>query len=162
MIEATPTRLLSPHYRLNDGAGVWTELRFDDHAGDAGFVLDGRRYRAVAERPRESLWRAVVRAAGGRQLYRLEEGGTVIARAEGGGFRARYRVWTDDGAAYELHEEGKLVRLTRDGAVVGQVGRRGGLSRGLWAELPDSVPAPLRVFILWLLLRRWETVHAGH
>ena len=158
MIEAHPAGLLSPHYRLTDGA-EWTELRFDDHAGDAAFVLDGRGYRVEAERTRESVWRTILRAARGQQRFRLADDGGVIAHAEGGGLRARFRVWTGDGAAYELREDGKTVRVMRGGAVLGHVGRRGGMSRGLWAELPGSVPAPLRVFIIWLLLRRWETLH---
>jgi hypothetical protein len=160
VIVAEPARLLSRHYRLNDGV-VSIELRFDDHAGDAGFVLDGRRYRAEAERPRESLGRTLLRALGGRQLFRLVEEGGVIGHAQGGGLRANFRVWTGDGTSYELREEGKTVRVMRDGAVLGHVGRRAGLSRGLWAELPASVPAPIRVFIVWLLLRKWETVHRG-
>lgn len=160
MIVAEPARLLSRHYRLNDGA-VAIEMRFDDHAGDAGFVLDGRRYRAEEERPRESLGRAVLRALGGRQLFRLEEDGAVIAHAQGGGLRPNFRMWTGDGASYELRAEGKAVRVTRDGAVLGHVGPRGGLSRGLWAELPATIPAAVRVFIIWLLLRKWETVHRG-
>lgn len=160
MIVAQPARLLSPHYRLEDGAAA-IDLRFDDFGGDAGFVLDRRHYRARVERPRESLGRAVLRALGGRHLFRLEEDGAVVAHAQGGGLRARYRVWTGDGAQYELREEGKAVRVTRDGAVLGHLGRRGGLSRGLWAELPAAIPTPVRVFMIWLLLRAWETVHRG-
>lgn len=162
MIEAEPAGLLSPHYRLTEGAAPWTELRFDDHAGDASFILDGRRYRARAEIPRESAWRMVARAVRGRQLYRLEEDGGVIAHAQGGGLRARHHLWTGAGASYDLREEDGAVHLLGDdGAALGRIARRGGLARGLQADLSDTVPAPIRAFIIWLLLRRWETIHRG-
>jgi hypothetical protein len=159
VIVATPARLLSRHYRVETPAGPWTELRFDDHAANAAFVVDGRSYRALHVRD-ESVWRTVVRGLRGRNLYQLEQDGAVVARATGGGLGARYHVWTEAGPEYELREAGKQVQLLRDGVPMGELGRRPGLSRGLWAEISADVPAPVRLFAIWLLLCRWETVHS--
>lgn len=160
MIVASPTRMLSRHYRVETPAGPWTELRFDDHAADAWFLVDGRSYRA-RRTPGESAWRDIVRTLRGRALYHLEEDGVVVARASGGGLRARYQIWTDAGPEYGLREDGKLVQLVRDGVPLGRLGRRSGLSRGLWAELSADVPAPVALFSIWLLLCRWETLHSA-
>ena len=162
MIEARPRHWLSRHYQLYDGPHVWTELRFDDHGADAGFVLDGRHYRTIREIAGVSLWKYVVRSLRGRNIFRLEQDGVVVAHAQGeGAFSGRYRVWTEAGEEYRLHEQGKQVSLLRDGVGIGRIARRGALARGLWAELPAEVPAPLRVFIIWLLLSRWETIGSG-
>lgn len=157
MIEAKPARLLSRHYRVETPAGPWTELRFDDHAGDARFVVDGRSYHARRTRD-ENVWRSLARALRSRNLYHLEQDGVVVARATGGGLG--YHVWTEGGSEYDLRPDGKRVQLLRDGVPLGHAGRRGFLARGLWAELSADVPAPIRLFVVWLLLCRWETLHS--
>lgn len=100
MIEAKPTRPLSRHYRVQTPAGPWAELRFDHHAGDASFAVEGRSYRARRLMD-ERLWRHV------------------------------------------------------------NVGQRGALARGLWADLAADVSAPVGLFVVWLLLCRWETLHTA-
>lgn len=160
MIEVKPARLLSPHYQVETPDGPWTELRFGDHAGDAFFRVDGRSYDARHVRD-GSAWRTAIRALRSRNLYQLEQDDVVIARATGGGLRWRYHIWTEAGPEYDLREDGKRVQLLRDGVPLGHLRPRGGLSRGLWAELSADVPAPVRLFAIWLLLCRWETVHSG-
>ena len=157
MIEAKPARLLSRHYQVETPAGPWTELRFDDHAGDAYFVVDGRSYHARRARA-ESVWSGLVRALRSRNLYQLERDGAVVARATGGGLT--YRIWSEAGSEYDLRPDGKLVQLLRDGMPMGHAGQRGLLARGLWADLSADVPPPIGLFVVWLLLCRWETVHS--
>lgn len=158
MIEAKPVRPLSRHYRVEIPAGLWTELRFGDHAGDASFEVDGQRYHARHTRS-ESAWGSLVRALRGRNLYQLDQDGAVVARATGGG--VQYHIWSEAGPEYDLRSDGKQVQLLRDGVPMGHAGQRGFLARGLWAHLSADVPAPIRLFAVWLLLCRWETVHSG-
>ncbi len=155
-IEARPLSLLAPHYRVGLSADSWTELWFDRPAGDARFFVEGRSYHA-RRLPGETLWRGLVRALRGRNLYQLEEDGAVAARATGGG--VDYHLWTEAGPEFRLRRDGMPVQLLRDGVSMGHAGPRGLMARGLWAEFSPDVPAPIRLFAVWLLLCRWEIQH---
>jgi hypothetical protein len=121
-------------------------------------MIEARPTRLLSRHYRVDTPAGLVRALRGRNQYHLEQDGAVVARATGGGLD--YHVWTDAGPEYHLRPDGKRVELLRDGVPLGHLAQRGFLARGLRAELSANVPAPVRLFAVWLLLCRWETLHS--
>lgn len=55
----------------------------------------------------------------------------------------------------------KRVELRVGGVVVGEVCRSGVWKPQTWAEVPDSWPVPVAVFVIWLALRQFASEDAA-
>jgi hypothetical protein len=118
------------------------ELRFSVWREAATFTADGQLYTLRRERGARApfvLTTAAGRVASARKPSALRNrfevdhrgGDLLIERA--GTWRSSYRVSDMSGP-------------------IGEVGRRAWYSRVVEADLPDDLPLPVRVFVLWLVL----------
>ncbi len=94
----------------------------------------------------------------------LEQGSTVIARAEKPSFLRREFQIRHAGREYTLvarsaFRRGYVLRAgTRD---IGSVEPVGFFSRKAAADLPSDLPLPLRMFIVWLVVIMWRREHSS-
>jgi hypothetical protein len=89
----------------------------------------------------------------------LERAGTVLARAEKPSlFRREFVVHFRD-REYTLRPESLLRRafvLTHDSQRVGSVAPNSAFTRRAAADLPEMLPLPVRMFIVWLTMISWR------
>jgi hypothetical protein len=94
-----------------------------------------------------------------RGAFVLERGGSVLARAEKpSAFRREFRI-EHGGKQYTL--KGRSIwrreRVLYDGGrEIGAIIPEGLFSRRARAELPDTLPLLLRLFVVWLTMLLWK------
>ncbi len=150
MLTAKPTGLLSENFVVSrDGVQL---CEFDQAGGRdrAEFVVDGERYIAKNE------------LLGGDFL--LENQSQLIARADKRALRRVFDVRIDPGSSaersYELKVGGLIAKggrytLEENGRKVGELVKTPFL-RSAQANLPQDVPLPVQVFLLWIGLMMWR------
>lgn len=95
----------------------------------------------------------------------LENNGTVLARAEKASALSRRLIIDVDGARFELRPRAMFSRgfqLLEGNEVVGTLSPGGFLGRRMKVELSESLPLPIRAFMVWLAVLLWRRdVSAG-
>lgn len=116
---------------------------------DAGSITVGAETFAVARERRFS------------GEYLLTAGGTTIARAHKPTFFGRHVEIRHDGDRYELRRRSWFSReyvLQRGDHVLGTIARPAAAAfrRRAQADLPASLPLPVQLFVVWLVLLVWR------
>jgi hypothetical protein len=91
--------------------------------------------------------------------FRLEGGGTVVATATKPSVFRREFALTFSGRTLRLQPRsawGRALVLREGERDVGEVKPRALWSRRATATLPDTLPAPVRLFVLWLAMLVWK------
>lgn len=93
--------------------------------------------------------------------YLLTSGGTTIARAGRPTFFGRHFEMRHDGDRYTLQRRswfGREYVLKRGDHVLGSVARPAiaAFRRQAQADLPSSLPLPVQLFVVWLVLLAWR------
>ncbi len=89
----------------------------------------------------------------------LDASGTVLARAEKPSALFRSFVLEHGGKSYTLAARKALKRefVLNDGeSEIGTMAPAGAFTRRAVAELPEELPLPVQVFIVWLVLLMWR------
>jgi hypothetical protein len=147
----------------------WYSWDFTVLAGDAPLAqIDFSSWRERGELTIQGAKYAVRKEALLTGDFRLESaGGTVATATRESVFRRRYQIVV--GAhTYTLQSRslwGRKMVLLEGGREVGAIEPRGAFTRRATASLPEIVPLPVRVFIVWLTLLMWkreaEAAHAA-
>ena len=90
--------------------------------------------------------------------FRLESGGTIVATAtKPSAFRREFAI-TFSGRTLRLRPRsawGRALALHEGDREVGEA-RRGAWSRRATATVPETLPLPVRFFVLWLAVLIWK------
>jgi len=92
-------------------------------------------------------------------LFVLESAGAVLARAEKPSAFRRMFVIEHAGRQYTLQAKSAFRRafvLLQGSQEVGWITPQGVFSRKSTVDLPESLPTPVKVFILWLTVILWK------
>jgi hypothetical protein len=142
MLEAEPTRWWASTYAVREDGVPLTELSFRALREGGRFVLGGVPYTLRRER-----------MAGDFLLEGLD--GAEVARArKPSAFRRRFEL-RHQGGALRIEPTsgwGRRYRVVDGGRQVGEVRRRSAFRRQVDTDLPDDLPRPVQVFVLWLVL----------
>ena len=139
MIEARPKRLFSWDYRLFEAGRPLTTLVTNTMRERARFELEGESY----EIRRESGWGAFVLTSATGEVCRAVKPSAFIRRFE----------LTYEGVSYDWHAPSMLGRgfvLEDEQREVGTLAAEGLFSRAYVVDLPSTLPAAVRVFLVWL------------
>jgi hypothetical protein len=102
---------------------------------------------------------AILRKGFASSDFRLESGGTIVATASKPSvFRREFAV-TFSGRTLRLRPRsawGRALVLHEGEREVGDVRPRALWSRRATATLPDTLPLPVRLFVLWLAVLVWK------
>jgi hypothetical protein len=94
-----------------------------------------------------------------RTKFHLDAGGSRLADVEPGGNTLRRLIVQAGAKTYTLQVGSWFSRnfvLTENDAEVGRIARMGLLTARCKAELPDDMPLPVQVFLIWLALITWR------
>jgi hypothetical protein len=146
MLTATPKHWFSWDYAIS---------RNDDHLADINIswwrekgtlVVAGQRYGVYRQRPMSGS-------------FVLEANGANLASAEKpSSFRRRLLI-EYMGREYELKPRGMFTRtfeLHAGSTVVGSLSATGVFSRRMKVDLPETLPLPVRIFVVWLTVILWK------
>lgn len=146
MLTATPRRWFSWNYTVSTQ---------DDHVADidiswwrekGAIAVAGQHYGVYRERPMS-----------GRFI--LEANGAPLASAEKPGAFRRRMLIEHAGRQYELKPRGLFTRtfaLHEGTAVLGTLSATGVFSRRMQVDLPEALPLPVRLFVVWLTVMLWK------
>ena len=94
-----------------------------------------------------------------RGPFLLETAGTVLARAEKPSALQRRLLVEFEGRRFTLQPRSLVSRdfiLLDDGAEAGRIVPEGLLTRRAQAHLPEAMPLPVKVFLMWLVILLWK------
>jgi len=147
VLHVTPTNWFSSGLIVSQEGRPVARIRFPWGMGSGEFILEGQTY---SVRPADP----------GLSLYLLETRGRAIARARGWStVLQRYCVVEHGGRRYHLDSRPGFRRayVVREGVeTVGYVECQGLLARKAVASLPGSLPLPVQVFVIAIVLRLWR------
>ena len=146
MLQIVPTSWCSWDFKISDESRPVADIAINGWRDKGALAVDGATYRVY----REALLSGD---------FILEGVGGVLARAEKPGVFHRMLVIRHAGRDYTLRPTSlfrqKFVLL--DGAKeVGSVAPRNAFTRKAAVDLPHRLPAPLRLFIVWLTMIAWR------
>ncbi len=146
VLKLVPKSWFSWDFRVLEGDRPAAEIDMSPWREKGALSVDGTPYEVYRERLMSGL-------------YILESGGMEVARAEKpSAFRRGFelshggRVWTLRARA----AFGRAFVLSDGTGEVGTVEPDGFLTRRATARLPETLPLPVRVFILWLVVILWK------
>ncbi len=146
MLKVRPKSAFSQRYEILDGRKKLTTVNIGWWREAGEFQLGGEKYK-------------IGRQGLGSGLFYVEQDGEVLASAEKpSALRNRFTVH-HDGTRYELSRRSLLGRafdLKRSGTSVGSMTATSAFTRSAKVNLPDELPAPVQVFITWLVLVIWK------
>lgn len=146
MLTATPRHWFTWDYAVSAGTEHLGDIDVSWWRERGMLTLGGQHYEVYRERP-----------LGGDFI--LESEGTVLARAEKPSALRRRLVIHADGARYELRPRDLFTRtfdLHGESGIMGSLSASGVFSRRVKVDLPDTLPLPLRVFVVWLTVVLWK------
>jgi hypothetical protein len=150
-LQMLPKRWYSQDLSVMGETGPVADIDLSWWREKAVLTIDGKPYRAY----REGL------VSGD---FILESAGTVVARAEKPSAWRRTLVIRHEGRGYELRAASAFRRefvLWAGSRQIGTVGPKHAFSRKAAVDLPDELPLPVRVFIIWLAAILWMRDSAG-
>jgi hypothetical protein len=146
MLEVRAKNIFSSHYEILDAGQMLTtvNIRWWREAGK--FKLDGEQY-------------TVGRRGLASGLFYVEQDGELLASADKpSAFFNRYTVHHDN-QEYELSRRslfGRTFDLKLNDFPVGTMKPTSIFTRSAKVQLPSEIPAPVQVFIAWLVLVIWK------
>jgi hypothetical protein len=146
MLNAIPKRWFSWNYCVMDGTRQVAEMDVSWWRERGLLTVEGAPYKVY----REGL-------ANG--AFILETTGSVVARAEKPDAFLRRFLIEYQGRQFTLRAKSAFQRefLLFDGqSEIGRVAPEGLFQRRAEARLPEELPLPVRVFILWLVIILWK------
>jgi hypothetical protein len=146
MLQIVPTHWYSWNVTVRDASRPVAAIATSWWREKGTLTIDGVTYRVSREAP---LFGAFV----------LEHAGRVLAQAEKPSIFRRAFVIRHAGRAYTLRPESMFRRafVLRDGSrPVGSITPTNFLTRKAAADLPDDLPLPVRMFIVWLTVISWR------
>ena len=150
MLTATPTRLLSRNFAFALDGRPLGEIQQANLREKASIVLDGTRYTFANQLLGSD--------------FLLEADGEALARAQKRVLRRAFDVTVGE-RSLALEVSGTLVMggryaLKEGGRLVGTLSKTP-LARSGRAELPDDLPLPVQVWLLWIGLMMWRRERSG-
>jgi hypothetical protein len=146
MLTANPRTWYSWDYTLvSDGVPV-ADIETSSWRETGHFTASGATYSMFRER---LFW----------GVFLLETDGTVLARAKKPSAFGRRFVIDVGGAQWELKPRSafsRSFRLLQGGVEVGRLSAIGFLSRRINVELSESLPLPIKAFVVWLIVLLWK------
>lgn len=146
MLKLIPEGWFSWHFRIIEGARPVAEIDMSRWRERGTLSVGGAPYRVYRER-----------LMGGS--YVLESEGKEVARAEKlSAFRRSFEL-SHAGRVWTLRARSALGRafVLSDGkSEAGSISPDGFLTRRATARLPETLPLPVRVFLLWLVTILWK------
>lgn len=146
MLDAAPKHLFSWDYEVSAGNEPLADIDLSWWGEKATIRIAGQDFRVHRER-----------TFSGRFL--MESDGHVMATAEKPSALRRRMVIDYANASYDLAPRGLFTRtfdLHSGGAVIGSLSAKGLMTRKMKVDLPESLPLPLRVFVVWLTVMLWR------
>jgi hypothetical protein len=153
MLTARPKNWFSWDYTVALGNQHVADIDVSWWREKGTLAVAGQRYEVHRERPLMGK-------------FILGMNGTVVATAEKPSSLTRRFIIEHDSRRYELKPRNWLSRtfqLHEGSSVVGSLSAPGLLSRRMNVDLPETLPLPVRVFVMWLTVILWkrETEAAG-
>ena len=145
MLKAVPKSWWSWDFAVLDGAQPIADIHLSRWGDKGRLTVQGSAY----EVHREGWFGAFV----------LEKGGAVLARAEKVSAFHRSFAIEHEGLRYTLRAAsvfGRSFLLVHGPRAIGSVSPAGMFTRRTLVDLPEELPLPLRVFIIWLALILWR------
>lgn len=152
MLRATPKSWFSSGLTVADGRQHVADIDISWWREKGAFTVEGARYEAY----RESLLNGA---------FLLSSGQATLARAEKPSAFRRTLFIESQGRQYTLRAKSAFHRqlLLEEGARgIGSLSPGGALSRRVDADLPETLPVPLALFILWLTAITWRRDAHAH
>lgn len=147
MLTATPRGWFSWDYAVSSKNDHLADIDISWWREKGTLTVDGQQYGVYRERP-----------LSGRFI--LESNGTILASAEKpSSLRRRLIIEDAAGRQYELKPRDMFSRtfeLHQGATVIGRLSAKGLLSRGMNVDLPETLPLPVRVFVMWLTVILWK------
>jgi hypothetical protein len=147
MLSATPRGWFSWDYAVSRNSDHLADIDISCWREKGTLTVEGQRYGVYRERPLSGK-------------FILESNGTILASAEKpSSLRRRLLIEDAAGRQYELKPRDMFTRtfqLHAGAAVVGSLSASGLFSRRMNVDLPETLPLPLRVFVMWLTVILWK------
>ena len=150
-LQVLPKRWGSQDLSVMGESGPLADIDLSWWREQAVLTIEGKPYRAY----REGL------ASGD---FILESAGSVVARAEKPSAWRRTLLIRHDGREYTLQAAAAFRRefvLLAGSRQIGTLAPKGAFTRKAAVDLPDELPLPVRVFIIWLVAILWKRDAAG-
>lgn len=146
MLIATPRRLFSWDYAVALGNDHLADIDIARWRERGTLTIAGQRYGVYREQPL-------------RGRFILDSNGSVLASAEKPSAFTRRLLIEHAGRRYELKPRSAISRTfyLHDGPeIMGSLAASNLLSRRMKVDLPETLPLPVRVFLMWLTVILWK------
>lgn len=146
MLTATPRHWFSWDYTVSSGDNHLADIDLSWWREKGTLTIGGQAYGVSRERPLSGK-------------FILESNGAVIATARKPSSFRRRLVVEHASREYELKPRNWYSRtfdLRSGDAVVGSLSATGLLTRRMNVDLPEALPLPVRVFVMWLTVLLWK------
>jgi hypothetical protein len=146
MLQLEPKHWYSWDFTVLAGSAALAQIDFSTWRERGALTIQGQRYTVT----KQGL------LSGGFLL--ASPGGTVATAARESVFHRRYTI-VAGAHTYTLQPRstwGRKMVVLEGGREVGAIEPRGIFTRRGTASLPDVVPLPVRVFLVWLALLLWK------
>jgi hypothetical protein len=153
MLTATPKSWLSANLAVAGSTGHLADVAMSMWREKGTLTVAGQRYALYRKRPMSGL-------------FILESDSGVLATAEKPSVWSSRLLIEHAGSRYELKRRSMFSRtfdLHAGPGSVGSISARNAFTRGMNIDLPESLPLPVRLFIVWLVAILWnrEAAAAG-
>ncbi len=146
MLRAIPKSIFSWNFTVMDGPRPVAEIDVSWWREKGQLTVEGAAYEVY----REGLMRGA---------FILEEGEAILARAEKPSAFQRLFLVEHAGRQYTLRARSAFFRevVLLDGAAeIGVLSPEGFFNRRMTVDLPEHLPLPVRVFMIWLTVILWK------
>jgi hypothetical protein len=146
MLTATPRHWFSWDYALATEHDHLADIDISCWREKGTLTIEGQQYAVYRERPMSGK-------------FVLESGGAIVASAQKPSSLRRRLLIEHAGRHYELKPRDMFTRtyVLREGtAVVGTLSATGLFTRRMNVDLPETLPLPVRVFVVWLTVILWK------
>jgi hypothetical protein len=146
MLHIAPVRWFSWDFTVSDGPQRVADIDISWWRERGELTVNGKTFRVS----REGMF---------SREFVLESTDGVVARATKPGALRRSFVVTHGTAVYTLQAASAFRRrfvLLADDREVGEIAPAGFWSRRATANLPEALPLPVRVFLIWLTVILWK------
>lgn len=146
MLTATPKFWLSGNLAVAGSNGHLADINMSMWREKGTLTVAGQRYAVYRERPMSGL-------------FFLQSDGGTVATAEKPSVWSQRLLIEHATSRYELKRRSIFSRtfdLHASAGVVGSISARNIFTRGMNIDLPESLPLPVRVFIVWLVAILWN------
>lgn len=146
MLTATPRGWFSWDYAVSRDHDHLADIDISWWREKGTLTVDGRQYGVYRERPLSGK-------------FILESDGRIVASAEKPSSLRRRLLIEHADKQYELKPRGMFTRtfeLHSGPTTVGSLSAKGVFSRRMNVDLPEALPLPVRVFVMWLTVILWK------